>query len=283
VSAAAPSSATASPRAPSSPDTAAPARRERLPTVRTERCTVRDLSPGRRATLLATLYPVFAENLEGFDEETFRDRVLFRAPDARLGLYYAADGQLVGFSSVVAVRFRVRGCDHLVLDAGTHIASTHHGGRRSMIFGGTESARIRLRHPRTPLWYVPELTNPAPYRLLASHAAEFYPSPDRSTPPEVTELLEAVRDARGMTPVGPPLVARFANAARGTRAERFRLSPRMANDPLVQHFISLNPGFASGDDLLFAYPLHTLNLLTTALPVLCAPVRRLFFPPETTP
>jgi hypothetical protein len=235
---------------------------------------VAELDAPTRARLTEALYPIYSESFVGYDADVFRGSILFRSEDAELGLYYGPEGELAGFTSVEVTWVEAGGITHAVLNAGTYVSRRYAGsggGTTTVRFGLNFALRFKLRHPLTPLWYVPELTNPAPYRLLARSFPVVFPRPDYTTPGRVEALARAVVEQRGMiSREGQPWVARFQHAARGVRAERFEVSTRLRDDPLVHFYVSLNPDFADGDDLVACIPLDLLNVIGAAMP----PLRR---------
>ena len=242
---------------------------------RTRAVSVSTMSDDEREQLVGALYPIYRESFTGFDRGTFARAILFRDPRARLGLYYGTDEKLAGFSSIKLERLEFDGRAHGVLHAGTYISERYRGGAASIRFGLREALRCKLRHPLTPLWYLAEMTNPAPYRLLARSMAVVYPHPDVPAPPVVVALTRAVAKLRGMRfdPARGPWVARYEHAARGARSAGARGSATLRDDRYVRYYMSLNPEFAAGDDLLTCIPLDASNILAGLVPALRRPIR----------
>ena len=90
-----------------------------------------------------------------------------------------------------------------------------------------------------------------PYLMSHRAAAEVYPDPRRPTPPELIE----VRDRLGHTYYGDAY-----DPARGVIRKTARLvseppvDPARLADPLVRHYVELNPGYVDGDGLLVLVP-----------------------------
>ncbi len=120
--------------------------------------------------------------------------------------------------------------------------------------------QFRLRHPLATLFLIGECNAFRSYRALARAFHEFWPRPERATPPWEQSFLERYGAAtfpeawdatrRLVRPIGKSIRPHSAHSA---AAE---------SDPLWRFFHAQNPAAASGEALLFFAPLHRGNLTT---------------------
>lgn len=108
------------------------------------------------------------------------------------------------------------------------------------------------------------------YRFLPVFFEQYWPSPDRETPPEMAALLAAVA-----TREFGAAFDRMAGIVRIPDGDC--LSPELADvpgtrihDPYVAFFLSRNPGYAHGDELACLAPVRRDNLNTLARRVIRA-------------
>jgi hypothetical protein len=94
--------------------------RSRLSIRRTRIVSAAALSPDERADIARRAFDIVSQTFHGVDRELFASRAVFRAPDARIALFYGASGELAGFSSAAVMRIESGGVQHSVYDAGVY-------------------------------------------------------------------------------------------------------------------------------------------------------------------
>jgi GNAT superfamily N-acetyltransferase len=138
--------------------------------------------------------------------------------------------------------------------------------------GGRSYLREVLRAPMRPVYWLALAGSPAGYVQMAHNLSEYWPRPDRPTPPDVDRLL---RDA--LARIGEDdLHVRdgclcATDAVRvsdpSQRVERWDLT-----DPAVAFYVRINPDYDGGSALACVAPLRGLDL---ARAVVQPTVRRL--------
>lgn len=231
-----------------------PGARKRI--ARSIRIDVKALSELERRRLADRLYVLYADVVCGLSRVEF-DAEVFGAADTRLAVYYGADGELAGFVYRRFDRLEHDGLSQAVVGAGVYFRLDYRGGAASARFGLGEALRFKLRHPRTPLAYLTRSASPAVYRLLASTMPRAYPHPQRPTPAAIGRWVHLAHARCGYVSVADhPWVVQ--SIAVPIQPERLR---RLADDPLVRHYLQVNPSFAEGSALLVWIPLDLGNVL----------------------
>lgn len=98
------------------------------------------------------------------------------------------------------------------------------------------------------------------YRFLPVFWREFWPRYDRQTPPDVEALMRDLAVARyGDAYLADRGIVRF-NAPQRLSPALAELPPGRQSNPHIAHFQRLNPGHASGDELVCLTELSPANL-----------------------
>jgi hypothetical protein len=252
---------------------------KRLRIHRTRVVAAASLSPAERADLARRLFAIFCQTFNGAELQLFAERTLFRSPDARIALFYGRSGELAGFASASVTRLESGGATHAIFNAGVYFDLRYNGGDAAARFGLLEALRLRVSSPGVRLWYVAETTSPAPYCLYGRTLNALYPHPERETPAEVTAIVRAFAEQRGMRQVGEdPHVARYDHGSVINDSGRVQQAASLRDDPFSAFFLRRNPSFAEGNRLLVAIPLDWKNVLFGLLCPLRALLRRLASP-----
>jgi hypothetical protein len=217
------------------------------------------LRSAQRSALVDETYAVYREQVGGWTRDEFEAEVINTGQ--RLVLYYGADDELAGFSSLRIERVFAGGRTRAVMCSFVYFRPGYRGGASAFFFGFRHALLFRLHEPRTPLDYLTRSSSPAVYRLLASTASRVYPSPERTTPSAVEELVRVVSTRRHYVTVGEnPWVVRSAAIPR----DAARLV-RIQDDPRVRYYTEINPRFAEGQALLTLMPVDAANVAGTLL------------------
>lgn len=242
--------------------------------VRQRGLCVASLDARARAELLGPLSNIVAYWFEGMSREEIAERLVFRAPGARLRLFYAEDGELVGFSSISVERLVVDGHRYAVFDIGTHllpeVERAGASSSRAVLF---EVLRMQLRYPRYEPVLIGFSSTPSSYRLAHRQSPFLHPRPNVQIPARIETLAIEYSKRRGhrpRAPADPWVVCPFASA-RVRRPDRIHGSERLAKDPHARFFTHRNPGWSEGDWLVVYIPLGLRYVLARDIP----PLRRL--------
>ena len=183
-------------------------------------------------------------------------------------------GQVVGIAAIDAAPVAHRGRTLVrIFTANTLIAESHRGRNLIQRWALGEWIRVRLRHPRAPIYWMFDTFSYRSYLLLCRNFATYWPRRDEPTPPAVLEVMDQL--ARPL--YGPDWdAASGVVRARGKRLKAF-VSPiddRARGNPDVRYFEERNPRHAEGEMLLCLAPLDARNCARIAVRTL----RRLLTP-----
>jgi hypothetical protein len=203
-----------------------------------------------RAPEVDAMWGLFSRHYDDVTRDTF-ERDL--APKQRVILLHErASGRLAGFSTLEVDRREVRGRSVLSVFSGDTIVEPRFWGTRALhraffrfVMG------LKLRHPRTPVYWFLITKGYKTYLLLTRNFPEHWPRHDRPTPPWQQELLDALSLARFGSAYDPSRgVLSFAEPGHGRlRSSVAPIDESLADDPDVRFFLARNPGAPRGDEL----------------------------------
>src|SRR5205814_4782134 len=99
------------------------------------------------------------------------------------------------------------------------------------------------------------------YRYLSAFSRDYYPAPDKPTPPEMRDLMILLaRDRFGDAYDCAAGVLRFPQSQGHLRAPYAHVSDAHQRLPEVDFFLAHNPGYAQGDELVCLCELAAENL-----------------------
>lgn len=177
----------------------------------------------------------------------------------------SAGGSLCGFSTQML--FRVGTVSFLF--SGDTIIDRDHWGDSALAGAWGRLALQLIDAADGPLWWFLASKGYKTFRFLPVFFREFYPHPERPTPPTVQGLIDAAAAHK--------FGRRYDAAAGVVRASADRLRPGIAEitaerlrDPYVHFFAERNPGHARGDELCCLAPLTRDNFTSAAWRVIRA-------------
>jgi hypothetical protein len=185
-------------------------------------------------------------------------------------LVHPDTGWLCGFSTQMLLEADAGGRPVAALFSGDTIIDREHWGDSALthVWGRLALALIDRHAPAELYWFLISKGYKT-YRFLPIFFHAFYPHPERPTPDDVQQALDALArqkypqryDAeRGLI---RPSLGRLRPGVADVTAERLR-------DPFVRFFVERNPGHADGDELCCLAPLTRANFTPAAYRVIGA-------------
>ncbi len=184
--------------------------------------------------------------------------VLFRVARTR---------ELVGFAAIDVMHHALppRGNLATILFTSNVVIDPEYRGHNLIQRAGARTfLRTRLRHPRRPIFWLFDSFSYKSYLLMGRNFATYWPHPGRVLPEHVRQFRDEVA-ARyyGDAWDAKNAIVRRSNRKR-LREETAPIGPRELEDPLVRHFVKLNPHHREGDMLVCIAPLDHENWLAVA-------------------
>jgi hypothetical protein len=204
-----------------------------------------------------------------FGREVLRGRF----GEAVVRRYFDADGRLVGLNAITVTEVEIDGAPCSVFRGMLGLLPEFRGATDVIAFWVETVLRYRLRHPLRRLFVFSPLASAAAYRTLARRVDEFYPHPQRSTPPALEAVMQQLCERLGYArqPGDHPWVVERAAAVRHT-ARRGAAS----NDAFGEFYQRVNPRADAGKCLLVLVPVTPRALLGTAARCARAAMERLW-------
>ncbi|MFC6639301.1 hypothetical protein [Sulfitobacter sediminilitoris] len=160
------------------------------------------MSTAERAELMSQLYALNQKIFAGVSPQDFENHVLDASADSTLiQLFFAADGQFVGYCAAHRFWRQVLGRHVIVLRAEAGLLSEYRGHGATYRFRMIRSVAEKLRHPFTPIYYVGTLVHASSYDLACQNFPQVYPHPDRETPEVIQEVAREVINSFPAPPV----------------------------------------------------------------------------------
>lgn len=214
-----------------------------------------ELSVGEKAGLFRLL----SLHFDGVSPEQFNRDLA----EKNLAILLEREGKLVGFSTLLAYTTVFDDAPINVVYSGDTIVTPEAWGSMALPrawVAGVDALRARLPHGKC-YWLL--LTSGfRTYRFLPVFWREFFPRFDRATPPEVQRLLNSMAWERfGAQFDSRAGIVQFSNPQR-LRSNLKDVPAGREQDPHVAFFLSRNPNYANGDELVCLTELTPENLTT---------------------
>lgn len=209
-------------------------------------------APTLDARALDDMWRLYAPH-HNADEDLFRRRA--RADlDLFAQFRRRRDGELVGFTGLRLWRGRLStGTVSAMYVGQSFIAEAYRGHdliQRTVI---AMLLRAWARRPWERIFFWADCLSFRPYLLAARNLECIYPHPQRPTPADISELIDALGERyygasfdrhHGVVRKAGPLLHEHVATIPGA----------MLHDPFIAFFAARNPGHARGDGLLAVYP-----------------------------
>jgi hypothetical protein len=175
---------------------------------------------------------------------------------------YDTSGALQGFSTLASYERAFAGRRVRVLFSGDTVVDESHWGQQALAFSWLRLAgRFKRAEPEIPLYWLLISKGYRTYRYLRAFSREFWPAPDRAAPPHRQELMHFLaRDRFGADYDAAAGVVRFPQSRGHLRAPYDRVPERHRRLPEVEFFLTRNPGYVRGDELVCLCELAAGNL-----------------------
>jgi len=179
-------------------------------------------------------------------------------------LFYGREsGALAGFEALRVLTVAVRGDPQTVVySCYADLDPTVRGVNLLQRVALRETLRLKLRHPFRPIFWMFTASTYLSYLLLPNNLLEYWPRPERPTPPHLRELIDAVMrtlDKDGWDPEAGVVrrhgVLRYREGLVGS-------DPSLLANPHIRFYATLNPGQHEGDSLACLCPVSVRNVHT---------------------
>lgn len=219
------------------------------------------LSTAERAELISQLYAVNQKIFAGVSLEDFDHHVLDASADStHIQLFFAADGQLVGYCAAHRFWRHVLGRHVIVLRAEAGLLSEYRGHGATYRFRMIRSVAEKLSHPFTPIYYVGTLVHASSYDLACQNFPQVYPHPDHETPEVIQEVARELINSFPAPPVAQ--ADPFVRDVGWMTIEAPQENPpsQYGDNHYVRFFKARNPGYSKGHGLVVIVPITVSNI-----------------------
>jgi hypothetical protein len=207
---------------------------------------------------IESLFRVFSENFNGATLEIF-ERDLSNKNWVIL-LRDAQTNEIEGFSTLALYETTFNHQPLSVVYSGDTIIRRDYWGTPQLPSTWIKTVLEKSAHLVQPLYWLLISSGYKTYRFLTVFYKEFYPRYDLSTPSDIQFLMEHLARQRfGADYHCDEGVVRFHNGATPLREGIADVSGERLLDPHVAFYISRNPGYVNGDELVCITRVHPDN------------------------
>ena len=209
-------------------------------------------------------FALFRAHYDGADQQRFeadldeKQRVIL--------LRDRATGALRGFSTVLYRPVRVGGRDAMFVFSGDTVIDRSCWGQKAL--QGAFAAllfRLKLRHPRRPLYWFLLSKGWRTYLLMANYFPRAVPRCDQADAPELKAVLDTLAAQRfGAEYDAAAGVVRYATPHERVREGLAPLDASVLANPHVRFFAERNPGHARGEELACLAEIRLRDLVRAA-------------------
>lgn len=210
-----------------------------------------------------TMFDLYHINYDGGEPSVF-----YRDLDAK---NYAvvlrdANGIIRGFSTLAVYNEVFQGKSIRVLYSGDTIIEQAYWGQNQMSKAWLELAGcIKQESPTTPLYWLLIVKGHRTYRYLSLFSNDYYPRHNLTTPPEMQSLMDHLATQKfGDQYDAANGLVRFPEPRSYLNQELAAIPDKDSGRLDVQYFLSRNPQYYKGDELLCVCELSAENLTRLA-------------------
>lgn len=207
---------------------------------------------------IRSMFRVFSENFAGAALDNFQ-----RDLKNKNWVILLRDGQtreLEGFSTLALYETEINNQRLSVVYSGDTIIRREYWGTPELPRSWIHTVLEKSRNMPQPLYWLLISSGYKTYRFLTVFYKEFYPRYDKATPPEMQALLEQLALQRfGSDYLCEEGVVRFKDGATPLRDGLAEVTDERLHDPHVAFYISKNPGYVRGDELVCITRIHPDN------------------------
>jgi len=207
---------------------------------------------------IQAMFRVFSENFDGAALENF-ERDLSNKNWVIL-LRDAETKELEGFSTLALYETQVNNQPLSVVYSGDTIIRREYWGTPELPRSWIHAVLEKSVNMTQPLHWLLISSGYKTYRFLTVFYKEFYPRYDQTTPPEMQTIMEELAVQRfGAEYHCEEGVVRFKDGATPLRDGLADVTGERLHDPHVAFYISKNPGYVNGDELVCITRIHPDN------------------------
>ena len=204
------------------------------------------------------MFRVFSENFKGTTMEVF-DRDL-SSKNWVILLCDSTTQEIEGFSTLALYETQFEGRPLSVVYSGDTIIRPEYWGTPQLPSTWIKTVLEKSASMVQPLYWLLISSGYKTYRFLTVFYREFYPRYDVPTPPDIQSLMEHLATQRfGAEYHCEEGVVRFRQGATPLRAGVAEVTDERLHDPHVGFYISKNPGYVNGDELVCITRVHPDN------------------------
>jgi len=217
------------------------------------------LTPGERERMYDLLAAYFLHtSREQFESDLAEKESVVLLRDLK-------EGQIQGFSTLMRISMALDGREIVAFFSGDTIVAQEFWGETilSRIWSQTvfaEADRVRTGCPDALVFWYLICSGYKTWRFLPVFFREFFPHPDRTTPPHIKRILNALGERKFPGEYySEEGVVRF-HSATPLRQGVADVSEERLRDPLISFFHRINPGHINGDELACLTEISRCNL-----------------------
>ena len=209
-------------------------------------------------TDIQSMFRVFSENFNGSTMEIFeRD---LSSKNWVILLQDAETKEIEGFSTLALYETTFNHKPLSVVYSGDTIIRREYWGTPQLPSTWIKTVLEKSVNMVQPLYWLLISSGYKTYRFLTVFYKEFYPRYEVPTPPDMQTLMEHLaRQRYGADYHCAEGVVRFANGATPLREGIAEVTEERLHDPHVAFYISHNPGYIYGDELVCITRVHSDN------------------------
>lgn len=203
------------------------------------------------------MYRLLCEHFDGVSLRQFsRD-----LSDKNWVVLIQRSGRLVGFSTILAYETCIDGAPFSIVYSGDTIVAPEAWNTSTLPRAWIESvAKLRWLYDRGPYLWLLITSGFRTYRFLPLFWCEFFPRFDRETPEHWKSLIDRLATERfGRKYDSASGIVRLENPQK-LRGSLGVIPAGRDSNPNVAFFVSRNPGYAAGDELVCLTELSPRNL-----------------------
>jgi hypothetical protein len=211
----------------------------------------------------ARMFEIYAAHYDG----TSRARFDGDLAEKHLVLtVHADDGAIQGFTTLLILEQSFAGRRLRAIYSGDTIIDRAYWGSQALAFNWIRLAgAIKAEEPDVPLYWFLIVKGHRTYRYLSAFSKCFYPHWDAATPDHLQALMDHLAEERFPGFYRPELgVIHFPESHGHLKPRMADISAAESARPDVAYFLSRNPGYRNGDELVCLTELHADNLTTLA-------------------
>jgi len=207
---------------------------------------------------IRSMFRIFSENFEDAALDNFQ-----RDLKNKNWVILLRDGhtqELEGFSTLALYETEFNNQRMSVVYSGDTIIRREYWGTPELPRSWIHTVLEKSANMSQPLYWLLISSGYKTYRFLTVFYKEFYPRFDKPTPPEMQALKEQLAFQRfGSDYYCEEGVVRFRDGATPLRDGLAEVTDERLHDPHIAFYISKNPGYVRGDELVCITQIHPDN------------------------